>query len=171
MVPTPPSASSPKSFPYPGYNHPTEPERRTCSPPSPNLPSPTAAKPSPSPSAGIADLLQIILLPTFGLGYVIDDVIDVITALLLTAVCGFKWQFVFAFFMELIPGLDILPTWSAVALLIPSAPNDLQATHTQNIPQNPLPSTPIEVTAIAVPPIQSTPKSSPTPPPFPAKSP
>src|ERR1700744_1717427 len=72
--------------------------------------------------AGTADFLQIMLLPALGFGYILDDVIDFATAILLTAICGFKWQFLIAFAIELVPGLDLLPTWSAVALLIPSTP-------------------------------------------------
>ncbi len=107
--------------------------------------------------AGAADLLQIILLPTLGLGYILDDVIDVVTAILLTAICGFKWQFVFVFFMELVPGLDLLPTWSAVALLIPSRASVIEVYRT-DVPPMPSQLHPtIETTAIAVPPVQSPP--------------
>lgn len=70
--------------------------------------------------AGAADLLQIALLPAFGLAYVMDDAIDIVLALILIVVCGFKWQFILAFLLELVPGLDLLPTWTAVVLLIPS---------------------------------------------------
>jgi hypothetical protein len=70
--------------------------------------------------AAFADFLQVILFPFFGLGYVLDDAIDCITAFLLMIVCGFRWQFVLAFAIELVPGLDLFPTWTAVALMIPS---------------------------------------------------
>ena len=71
--------------------------------------------------AGIVDLLQVGLLPALGLGYVLDDVLDVFAAIILTAICGFKWQFVLAFGLELVPFFDLLPTWTAVALLLPVA--------------------------------------------------
>jgi len=108
--------------------------------------------------AGTVDFLQIMLLPAIGLGYVLDDALDFLAAIILTAICGFKWQFVLAFFIELVPGLDLLPTWTAVALLIPSVPGDITVIHTTantstNNPQ--LPHPPIEVAAVVVPPIQA----------------
>ena len=106
--------------------------------------------------AGIADFAQIMLLPALGFGYVLDDVIDILTAIILTAICGFKWQFVFAFGVELIPGLDLLPTWSAVALLIPSIPTDtLHSTQPAAVNASKYPV--IEVTGIAIPPVQAQP--------------
>ncbi|MGN6368838.1 MAG: hypothetical protein ACTHN5_11315 [Phycisphaerae bacterium] len=101
--------------------------------------------------AGIADFLQIMLLPALGFGYVLDDAIDFATAILLTAICGFKWQFVLAFMFELIPGFDLLPTWSAVALLIPSSPNTVIVAG----PPQPPPRYPVlEGKAVVIPPIQ-----------------
>ena len=73
--------------------------------------------------AASADFLQIMLLPLLGWGYVLDDFIDVVTALILVGVCGFKWQFILAFMLELVPGLDLLPTWTAVVLLLPARPD------------------------------------------------
>jgi len=39
----------------------------------------------------------------------------------LIAVCGFKWQFLVAFIVELFPVVDIFPTWTALVLTLPSA--------------------------------------------------
>ena len=73
--------------------------------------------------AGFVDFLQIAVFPLFFEGGFspFDDVLDVMAAISLMAICGFKWQFVVAFFMELVPFLDILPTWTAVALLLPAS--------------------------------------------------
>ncbi|HUO06703.1 MAG TPA: hypothetical protein VM008_00060 [Phycisphaerae bacterium] len=111
--------------------------------------------------AGSADFLQIILFPFFGISYLFDDAIDFAAAILLTAVCGFKWQFILAFAAELVPGLDLLPTWSAVALLIPSIPDQSELTAsggTTAARKYPV----IEGTAVVIPPVQQ-----PKPPPFP----
>lgn len=109
--------------------------------------------------AGIADFLQIILFPALGLGYVLDDFIDFATAIALTAICGFKWQFIFAFFLELIPGLDLLPTWSAVALLIPSVADSVDRAVVSDIsPGSGSAKYPVlEGRAIVVPPVQTPP--------------
>ena len=77
--------------------------------------------------AGFVDFLQVAVFPLFFEGGMspFDDALDIFAALALTFICGFKWQFVLAFSMELIPFLDILPTWTAVVLLLP-AHDDLQ---------------------------------------------
>ena len=115
--------------------------------------------------AGCADFLQIILFPYFVEGGFspFDTAVDFLTAAALVAVCGFKWQFILAFAAELVPGLDLLPTWSAVALLIPSVPDETTLTvagvsSTAN--RYPV----IEGTAVVIPPVQRVnPEPAPTP--------
>jgi hypothetical protein len=108
--------------------------------------------------AGAVDMLQMFIVPLVveGAASPVEDVLDVFAAVVLTAICGFKWQFVLAFFMELVPGLDILPTWSAVALLIPSSASGgggvVRAEPPVQGKSGSLP--PIEVTATVVPPVQ-----------------
>lgn len=72
--------------------------------------------------AGVVDLLQIALLPALGLGYLLDDVLDVMAAVVLVGICGFKWQFAAAFGLELLPIVDIFPTWTAVVITLPVEP-------------------------------------------------
>ena len=73
--------------------------------------------------AGAVDLLQIVVLPAFAEGALspFQDVLDVMAAIVLTAICGFKWQFVVAFGLELVPVVDVFPTWAAMVLTLPSA--------------------------------------------------
>jgi hypothetical protein len=107
--------------------------------------------------AGAIDFMQIVLFPLFGEGAIspLNDIADFAAAIALTAVCGFKWQFILAFFAELIPGLDLLPTWSAVALLIPSIPDQpLQAgPPSPSATQYPV----LEGKAVVIPPVQPPP--------------
>jgi hypothetical protein len=77
--------------------------------------------------AGTIDLLQLVVFPLFGLGVVLDEALDVIAAIVLTAICGFKWQFAVAFALELVPIADLLPTWTAVVLLLGSTSPTVQA--------------------------------------------
>ena len=102
--------------------------------------------------AGAADFLQIILWPLFSEGGFspFETAVDFVTAVILMAICGFKWQFILAFAAELVPGLDLLPTWSAVALLIPSAPQEQSASAPPAPPRYPV----IEATAVVIPPVQ-----------------
>lgn len=79
--------------------------------------------------AGFADLIQMGLFPIFmeGGASPFEDILDIFVAIALTIVCGFKWQFAAAFMIELIPGLDLFPTWTAVVLTIPSGSPAVQA--------------------------------------------
>jgi hypothetical protein len=109
--------------------------------------------------AGTIDLLQIALIPMFLGGYAIDDALDVIAAMILTAICGFKWQFVAAFFLELVPLVDIFPTWTALVLTLPSqADNALQNVSAGKVPPQQRGAV-IDVEAVVVPPVRVGPAS------------
>ena len=65
-----------------------------------------------------ADLLQIGVLPLFAPGALspADDALDVAVAGLLTWLVGWHWSFLPSFVAELVPGLDLVPTWTAAVL-------------------------------------------------------
>ena len=71
--------------------------------------------------AGLADFLQMMVFPLFIEGGFspLQDALDFLTALALFVVCGFRWQLGLAFFVELLPIVDIFPTWTAVVLMLP----------------------------------------------------
>jgi hypothetical protein len=102
--------------------------------------------------AGIVDMLQLALIPALLPGYVLDDVLDILAAVALIAICGFKWQFVVAFLLELVPFFDLLPTWTAVVILLPTTHSEGQLAANTNVRQPPYPS--IEVSAVVVPPVK-----------------
>jgi hypothetical protein len=62
-----------------------------------------------------ADALQIAVFPAFMEGAVspIDDALDVVVGLLLWRLLGWHWALLPTFAAELVPGLDLLPTWTA----------------------------------------------------------
>ena len=70
--------------------------------------------------AAVADLVQLALFPLFGEGFAspLDDALDVIVAALLIKLLGFHWTLLPAFGAELVPGLDLAPTWTATVLMI-----------------------------------------------------
>jgi len=105
--------------------------------------------------AGTADFLQITLLPLLGLAYPLDDAIDIVCAIILILICGIKWQFVLAFLIELVPGLDLFPTWTAVVLLMSTYP-DRPVEQPRPVLMPPISQAPpqIEVSATVVPPVQ-----------------
>jgi len=77
--------------------------------------------------AGLVDLCQIVLFPFFfeGAGSPFDWVLDLAAAAILTAMLGFRWRLALALIVELIPGLDMFPTWTALVFSLPSAPKSV----------------------------------------------
>jgi hypothetical protein len=65
-----------------------------------------------------ADLIQLALLPLFAPGALspVNDALDVAVAGLLTWLVGWHWSFLPSFVAELVPGLDLVPTWTAAVL-------------------------------------------------------
>ncbi len=71
--------------------------------------------------AALVDALQLGLFPAFvgGAAEPPDLVADSVAAVVLLLILGFKWRLVMGFVAELVPGLDLFPTWTAVVLSIP----------------------------------------------------
>jgi len=61
-----------------------------------------------------ADALQIVFLPLFGEGFAspVNDALDVLVGLTLVWLVGWHWAFLPSFAVELVPGLDIFPSWT-----------------------------------------------------------
>ena len=74
-----------------------------------------------------ADVIQIGLAPLFlegGLS-VFDAALDVLMAGVLTLLVGWHWAFLPAFVVELVPGIDLVPSWTLAVFLAtrrPTAP-------------------------------------------------
>ena len=69
-----------------------------------------------------ADLVQLVLWPAFvgGAASPVDDALDAVVGLVLLLTLGFSGRLALALAMELVPGADLFPTWSAVVASIPS---------------------------------------------------
>jgi hypothetical protein len=67
-----------------------------------------------------ADALQIVFLPLFGEGVLspVNDLLDIAVAWVLTRLLGWHWVFVPSFLAELVPGLDLVPTWTLAVLMV-----------------------------------------------------
>lgn len=72
--------------------------------------------------AGLADLIQLGFFPVFAEGAlsIPDDVLDVIVAVALFALLGFSWRVLFALVIELVPGVALFPSWTAVVATLPT---------------------------------------------------
>ena len=73
--------------------------------------------------AGAADLIQLAFIPLFfeGAASPFDDALDAVTAVALLVALGFRWRLAFALAAELVPGVALFPSWTAVVLSVPSA--------------------------------------------------
>lgn len=67
-----------------------------------------------------ADLLQWALLPLFAGGALsaVNVVLDVVVAAVLVRTLGWHAALIPTFAAELIPGVDLVPTWSAAVWLV-----------------------------------------------------
>jgi len=67
-----------------------------------------------------ADALQIAGLPLFVEGALspADTVLDLVVAAILIRLLGWHWAFLPSLAAELVPGLDLFPTWTAAVLYV-----------------------------------------------------
>jgi len=63
----------------------------------------------------VADVLQLALFPALGEGVLspMADALDVVVAVVLIRLVGWHLAFLPAFVAEIIPGVDLVPTWTA----------------------------------------------------------
>jgi hypothetical protein len=79
--------------------------------------------------AALADLTQLGLFPFFSEGAlsIPDDVLDVLVAVALFVTLGFKLRVLLALAIELVPGVALFPSWTAVVATLPtSSPADAE---------------------------------------------
>src|SRR5262245_32056101 len=69
--------------------------------------------------AVLADLVQIVLAPLFVEGgiSIFDAALDILVGGTLTYLVGWHWAFVPSFAAELVPGLDLVPSWTIAVFL------------------------------------------------------
>jgi hypothetical protein len=67
-----------------------------------------------------ADALQILVFPLFFGGAVspLADILDVAMAALMVGLLGWHWAFLPTFVAEVVPVLDLFPTWSAAVFFV-----------------------------------------------------
>ncbi|HEU5258618.1 MAG TPA: hypothetical protein VFU28_21675 [Vicinamibacterales bacterium] len=86
-----------------------------------------------------ADAIQIAVLPLFAAGALspADTLVDLATAVILSKLVGWHWAFVPTMLAELVPGLDLFPTWTAAVFYVTwrSAPSPQPDIHSANVVQ------------------------------------
>ncbi|MGH9368903.1 MAG: hypothetical protein ACRD3M_14660 [Thermoanaerobaculia bacterium] len=67
-----------------------------------------------------ADLLQIVAFPLFapGIASPWNDALDLAMAAAMTWLVGWHWAFLPSFVAEVVPGLTLVPTWTAAAFFV-----------------------------------------------------
>ncbi len=68
----------------------------------------------------LADTLQFALLPLFAEGVLspFEAVLDIPTAAIMISLLGWHWAFLPSFVAELVPVLDLFPTWTVAVLYV-----------------------------------------------------
>ena len=68
----------------------------------------------------LADVVQLGLVPLFGLGWLapLNDMLDVVIAIVLTHRLGWHLAFLPTFIAELLPVVDIFPSWTLAVLFV-----------------------------------------------------
>ena len=71
--------------------------------------------------AAVSDVLQMAIFPAFveGAASPFEVALDAATALTILAIVGFRWRLAIALAAELVPGVDLFPTWTAVVASLP----------------------------------------------------
>lgn len=70
--------------------------------------------------AMIADVVQIGLFPLFveGAFSAFNDALDVVIAVVMLWLLGWHWAFLPSLIAEVVPGLNIVPTWTAAVVYV-----------------------------------------------------
>ena len=86
-----------------------------------------------------ADALQILAFPMFAEGGIspADSLLDLLVAIVLTRLLGWHWAFLPSLAAELIPGLDLFPTWTAAVWFVTR--QQVQSTEPEILPPGPAP--------------------------------
>ena len=68
----------------------------------------------------LADVIQIVGMPLFAEGGVspLDTALDVAVGAILIKLLGWHWAFLPTFAAEMVPGLDLFPTWTAAVFFV-----------------------------------------------------
>lgn len=89
-----------------------------------------------------ADFIQLLAFPFFFPGALspADAVLDVVVGAALTKLLGWHWAFLPSFVAELVPGLDLFPSWTAAVFYVTAVRNrapEKDTAHPQILPALP----------------------------------
>jgi hypothetical protein len=87
------------------------------------------------------DAIQILGMPLFAEGAAspLDTALDIATAGILTKLLGWHWAFLPTLAAELIPGIDLVPTWTAAVFFVTRS-RHVESGEAEILPPGPAPS-------------------------------
>jgi len=87
----------------------------------------------------VADAVQIVALPFFAAGGLspADTLLDLVVAAILIRSLGWHWALLPTLLAELIPGLDLFPTWTAAVFYVTH--QQVRAAEPEILPPGPVP--------------------------------
>lgn len=67
-----------------------------------------------------ADAIQLAALPAFAPGILspVADLLDVVVAIAMVGLLGWHWAFLPTFLVELVPFVDLVPTWTLAVIIV-----------------------------------------------------
>ena len=94
--------------------------------------------------AMIADLAEIVVFPAFMEGFLspVNDVLDLVVAIVLIRLLGWHWAFLPSFLSEMIPAWGLVPTWTAAVFYVTSGVTPPEEPSAQVEPKPPPPALP-----------------------------
>jgi hypothetical protein len=86
-----------------------------------------------------ADAIQILALPLFAPGALspADGILDIAVGAILIRLLGWHWAFLPAFAAEFMPGIDLLPTWTATVFYVTG--HQMRSSEPEILPPGPAP--------------------------------
>jgi len=89
----------------------------------------------------MADALQIVAFPLFAEGAAspFDIALDFMAAFVLSRLLGWHWAFLPSLGAELIPGVDLFPTWTAAVFYVTRQRVRSSSTEPEILPPGPAP--------------------------------
>lgn len=87
----------------------------------------------------IADAVQIGLIPVFaeGAASMVNDALDVAVGITMIALVGWNWVFLPCFVAEVIPMVDLAPTWTIAVFIATRRRGDQSASTTPSTTREP----------------------------------
>ena len=85
------------------------------------------------------DVLQLAIIPLMFEGFLspVNTAVDVVMAVVFTLMIGWHWALIPTFVSELVPFLDLVPTWTAAVFLATRSGEAIDTTAVEVVQEDP----------------------------------